>query len=201
MLVEKKVVSASVPEKPCEPVGASTIVPDVLFMPVAAYFSCAWQRLTDQIHIAIPHQHVGAPALREEKKTVVAQTPPPEEIEKLYKLCEKQSERMDQLERYIKERAAPPTVIFPPSAQHCPSPLSRRPLFQRGEPFLHRCDPFCEPWRECEPVERMLTKQTPRPLQNAPASAVEASTAERLMQSPRQVSPTIKQQSPTLITE
>lgn len=217
---EKK-VAAPMPEKPKveapkvsapapRPETAMPIVAqDVFFMPVTSYVPYTRAtptgplRMTMGPNVAAP-PNVSAP--REEEKPQISApgpTPPSEDLKKLVDLCEKQCERIDQLERCIKARnIAPPTVICPPSAPYCPpQPLFRRPLFQRSEPFFQRCDPICEPLKQCDPVDPIQPKQTSRPMQNPTAPAVEVSAPERLIQGPRQVSPAPKQQNPTLIIE
>jgi hypothetical protein len=90
--------------------------------------------------------------------------PKDDTVKKLMEMCQKQCERIEHLEKCLRER---PPVVCPPSAPECRPPLFRRPLFgPRCEPLHH-----CEPLPHCEPA--------PGPM--APATTTESIALPRTM--------------------
>lgn len=162
-VTEKKVCApapkAEAPKVAAPPPAPSmpAVAQDVFFMPVTSYVPYTRATPTGPLRMTMP-QGVGSPNVAappasapEERPNVAA--PSPEEkllIKKLLEVCEKQCERLDQLERCIKERN-----VSPPPPPVCPQPLFRRPFFNRCEPLFPRCEPTlqrCEPLAPCEPA-------------------------------------------------
>ncbi len=141
------------------------IAQDVLLVPVTSYVPYARQTPVGPLRMTMPQNITTAPRIPAEERI----QPPAEEVKKLLEICEKQSERINQLERCLKDRnVCPPTIICPPTAPVCPPPLPRRPLFPRCEPLFPRCEPNrCETLVPCEPADN---KRSSAPLP-APSNA------------------------------
>lgn len=176
----KSVTSPPPPEKitaqPRESVAAPTIAQEVLFVPVTSYVPYARQTPTGPLRMTtMPPQPVvgGPPSDLRTPPPADIRTPPPcedkVELKKLLDLCQKQCDRIDHLEKCLKERNASPAVICPPQ------PLLRRPLFNRCEPLFNRCEPLfnrCEPLVPCEPAEKLsMPAPLPTPSASPPAKA------------------------------
>ena len=124
-----------------DPGRAPTIAQDVLLVPVTSYIPYARQTPVGPVRMVMGPQDITDRRGPADERI----NPPADEkvVRKLMDLCEKQCERIDQLERCIKERnVCPPTVICPPTTPTCPPTLFRRPLFPRCEPLFQRCEPL-----------------------------------------------------------
>jgi hypothetical protein len=165
--VPEKKVSAPAPEAPKAPekVGVPVgqpaqvaiaqevlLVPRMVYMPFVAQSPTAPARLTSNMTVLPPTgAPVGAP-----QPPVGAPSPPPVGAppceSEMLDLCRKLNQRLDYLEKCIRDRPAPPTVICPPATPACPLPLLHRPWLNRCEPVANPCDTQCDQWRPCDPL-------------------------------------------------
>ena len=121
------------------------LVPRMVYVPFVAQTPTAPVRMTSNMTVVPP----GGP------KDQVTDRPCPAEdkalVKKMLEVCERLNDRIDRMEKCLREReASPPPVICPAPART--APLFGRPLFNRGMGLFQRCEPQCETLQPCEPV-------------------------------------------------
>lgn len=163
-------VSAPGPDAAARAAAAQEVllVPRTVYMPFVAANPTQPMRMTPNVNV------VGGPGPGVTSPGPTAPGPCPDETRQMLEMCRKLNERLDCMERCIKERAAP-TVICPPEGTVCPPtmrvPLFRRPLFNRCEPLFHRCDPQCDTLQPCEPA---VTPSATTPATSTPPTLIPA---------------------------
>jgi hypothetical protein len=119
------------------------LVPRMVYMPFVAAAPTGPVRMTPNMTVVPPPY--GAPPPQEKPPysgpgpEQPAPCPKEECTQQLLDMCKKLNQRLDCIEKNLKDRAEPV----------CPAPLLRRPLFNR--PLFNRCETPCEIMIPCEP--------------------------------------------------
>lgn len=131
------------------------LVPRMVYMPFVAANPTGVARMSPNMTVMPPAGAPGPnppPAGAPPPSGAPAPPPPPSVEEQMLDMCKKLNQRLDCMERCIKDRNS---AICPPSecVPACPQPLFplfRRPLFNRAEPI--HCDPHCATMQDCAPI-------------------------------------------------